>query len=69
MEKNLMELAQMISKRDKISILEAEEQIALCQLDMEYSIGTGNYPVAQMILQEELNLTPDYIKLFCDDLN
>ena len=69
MEKNLMELAQMISKRDKISVLEAEEKIALCQLDMEYSIGTGKYPAAQIILQEELNLTPDYIKLFCDDLN
>ena len=68
MEKNLTELAQMISKRDKISVLEAEEQIAVCQLDMEYSIGIGNYPTAQMILQEELNLTPDYIKLFCDDL-
>lgn len=68
MEKDLAELAQMISKRDKISVLEAEEQIAICQLDMEYSIGIGNYPAAQIILQEELNLTPDYIKLFCDGL-
>ena len=68
MVNDLGELAKFISERDKITTLKAEELIAMCQMDMEYALGTGNYSLAQIILQEDLGLSPDYIRLFCDGL-
>ena len=65
---DLLELAQYISKRDKITPLQAEELIAICQMDIEPALADHNYVLAQTILQGELELSPDYIRLFCDDL-
>ena len=65
---DLGELAKYISKRDKITTLQAEELIAICQMDMESALASHNYALAQTILQGELELSPDYIRLFCDDL-
>ena len=62
--KDLHELAEFISKRDKISLYQAEEMIATCQLDMKFSFENGNLDGAEAIMEEELNLTPDYMGLF-----
>lgn len=61
---DLHELAEFISKRDKISLYQAEEMIATCQLDMQFSFENGNLDGAEAIMEEELNLTPDYMGLF-----
>ena len=50
--KDLHELAEFISKRDKISLYQAEEMIATCQLDMKFSFENGNLDGAEAIMEE-----------------
>jgi len=64
MVKDLQELAEMIAKRDNISIREAEEMIAMCQLDMESAFFNGNLDLAEMIMFNELGLETQYFSLF-----
>ena len=64
MVKDLHELAEMISKRDKISLKEAEEIIAICSLDMETAFFNGDLGLAENILAGDLGLEPDYLTLF-----
>lgn len=64
MVKDLHELAEMISKRDKISVLEAEKQIAICQLDMESAFYNGDLDLAEQIMAGDLGLEMDYFDLF-----
>ena len=64
MIKDLHELAEMISKRDGIELREAEEAIAICQLDMESAFFNGNLALAETIMQNELNLDSSYFSLF-----
>ena len=66
MPNNLEDLAIMISKRDKISYHEAEELIAICQMDMEVAYFNGDINIAEDILLGELDLGPEYLKLFID---
>jgi len=64
MVKDLHELAQMISKRDNISMKEAEELIAICQLDMESAFYNGDLALAEQIMAGDLGLEMDYFDLF-----
>ena len=64
MPKDLQELASMISKRDKISMREAEELIAVCSLDMQTAFYNGDLGLAEQILAGDLQLEPDYLTLF-----
>lgn len=64
MPKDLHELAELISKRDNISEHEAEQMIALCQLDMESAFFNGNLDLAEQIMINELNLGSEYFSLF-----
>lgn len=64
MVKDLQELAEMIAKRDNISVREAEEMIAMCQLDMESAFFNGNLDLAEMIMFNELGLETQYFSLF-----
>lgn len=66
MPKDLRELAEMIAKRDNISEHEAEQMIALCQLDMEAAFYNGNLDLAEQIMSSELNLDTNYFSLFID---
>ena len=61
---DLQELAKMISKRDNISMKEAEELIAVCALDMETAFYNGDLGLAENILAGDLGLEPDYLTLF-----
>lgn len=64
MVKDLHELAEMISKRDGISMNEAEQAIAICQLDMEHAFYHGDLALAENIMAGDLGLEPDYLDLF-----
>ena len=64
MVKDLHELAQIISKRDNISMKEAEELIAICQLDMESAFYNGDLALAEQIMAGDLGLEMDYFDLF-----
>ena len=64
MVKDLQELAEMIAKRDNVSVREAEEMIAMCQLDMESAFFNGNLDLAEMIMFNELGLETQYFSLF-----
>lgn len=64
MVKDLHELAEMLSKRDNISMKEAEEMIAVCQLDMESAFYNGNLELAEQIMAGDLGLEMDYFDLF-----
>lgn len=64
MVKDLHELAEMISKRDKISLFEAERAIAMCQMDMESAFYNGNLNLAEQIMTGDLNLSSEYFSLF-----
>lgn len=66
MPKDLHELAEMIAKRDHVSEHEAEQMIALCQLDMEAAFYNGNLDLAEQIMSSELNLDSRYFNLFID---
>ena len=64
MLKDLHELAEMIAKRDNIPEHEAEQMIALCQLDMETAFYNGDLALAEKIMMNELNLDYSYFDLF-----
>lgn len=64
MVKDLHELAEMLAKRDNISIFEAEKAIAMCQMDMETAFYNGNLDLAEQIMAGDLNLDSEYFSLF-----
>ena len=64
MPKNLQELAEMIAKRDGITLNEALIAIKECATEMEYAFYEGSLDAAEDILREELMLEPDYLFLF-----
>ena len=64
MPNNLQELAEMMARRDNLSVEEEMEAIKIAALDMETAFYNGNLDLAEDILREELSLEPDYIFLF-----
>lgn len=64
MPKDLKELAQMISKRDGISLNEAIDVVKVCAADMEEAFFEGDLALAEDILKCDLGLEPDYLDLF-----
>jgi len=64
MPKDLHELAEFIAKRDNISVYEAEQMIAICQLDMEQAFYNGDLDFSEGIMIDELGLDHKYFSLF-----
>ena len=64
MPRTLEELAEMIARRDSISVNEALIIIKDAVADMEYAFYNGNLDLAEQILAQDLGLEPDYLDLF-----
>ena len=64
MPKTLDELAELIAKRDNISVDEAMAAIHEAAQEMEWAFYNGNLDGAEDILASELGLEPDYLDLF-----
>lgn len=64
MPKTLDELAEMIARRDNISLEEAMAAIRDTAGDLECAFYNGNIDLAEDILRETLQLEPDYLDLF-----
>ena len=64
MPKNLKELAQMIAKRDGISLNEARIIVDEAANDMQRAFYSGSLDEAEDILRCDLGLEPDYLDLF-----
>lgn len=64
MPQTLEELAEMLAKRDGISFEEEMAAIRDTAADMETAFFNGNLDLAELILQEDLGLEPDYLDLF-----
>jgi hypothetical protein len=64
MPQTLEELAEMLAKRDGISFEEEMAAIRDTAADMEMAFFNGNLDLAELILQENLDLEPDYLDLF-----
>ena len=64
MPRTLDELAEMIAKRDNISLMEAMAAIRDTAGDLEYAFYNGNVDLAETILAEDLGVEPDYLDLF-----
>lgn len=64
MPRTLEELAEMIARRDSISINEALIIIKEAAADMEHAFYNGNLDLAEQILAQDLGLEPDYLDLF-----
>lgn len=64
MPRTLEELAEMLAKRDGISFEEEMAAIRNAAADMETAFFNGNLDLAELILQEDLGLEPDYLDLF-----
>lgn len=58
------ELAQMMSKRDGISVEEELDAIRIAAIDMETAFYNGDLNLAEEILRSDLGLEPDYLFLF-----
>ena len=64
MPQTLEELAQMMARRDNLSIEEEREAIRIAALDMETAFYKGDLGLAEEILKNDLCLEPDYLMLF-----
>ena len=64
MPNTLEELAEMMAKRDGLSIEEEREAIRVAAIDMETAFYNGNLDLAEEILRSDLGLEPDYLMLF-----
>ena len=64
MPKTLDELAEMIARRDNISLEEAMAAIRDTAGDLENAFYNGNIDLAEIILAEDLGIEPDYLDLF-----
>ena len=64
MPNNLQELAEMMARRDNLSVEEEMEAIRIAALDMETAFYNGNLNLAEDILASDLGLEPDYLMLF-----
>lgn len=64
MPKTLDELAEMIARRDNISLEEAMAAIRDTACELESAFIDGNLDLAETILRETLQLEPDYLDLF-----
>lgn len=64
MPNTIEELAQMMSKRDGISVEEELEAIRIAAIDMETAFYNGDLDLAEDILASDLGLEPDYLMLF-----
>lgn len=64
MPRTLDELAQMIAKRDSISLNEALTAVRDCAAEMELAFYDGSLDEAEDILRVSLQLEPDYLDLF-----
>lgn len=63
MPKTIYELAQMLSRRDGISVEAELVAIRDCIKDIECAIFDGNYDEVELILREDLGLEPDYLDI------
>lgn len=64
MPRTLDELAQMIAKRDGISLNEALIAVRDCAAEMELAFYDGSLDEAEDILRISLGLEPDFLDLF-----
>lgn len=64
MPKNIEELAQMMAKRDNLTVEEEREAIRIAAIDMETAFYNGDLGLAEEILRSDLGLEPDYLMLF-----
>ena len=64
MPNTIEELAQMMSKRDGISVEEELDAIRIAAIDMETAFYNGDLDLAEEILRQDLSLEPDYLFLF-----
>lgn len=64
MPKTLDELAEMIARRDDISLEEAMAAIRDTACELESTFIDGSLDAAETILRETLQLEPDYLDLF-----
>lgn len=61
---NIQELAEMMAKRDNLTIEEELNTIRMAALDMETAFYNGDLGLAEDILKDDLGLEPDYLMLF-----
>lgn len=61
---NIQELAEMMAKRDNLTIEEELNTIRVAALDMETAFYNGDLGLAEDILKDDLGLEPDYLMLF-----
>lgn len=64
MPKNLKELAELIAKRDGISLNEATIIVDECATEMQRAFYNGSLDEAEDILKDYLGLELDYLDLF-----
>ena len=64
MPNNIQELAEMMAKRDGLSVEEELDTIRIAALDMETAFYNGDLGLAEEILKDDLGLEPDYLMLF-----
>ena len=62
--RNLNELAEMMAKRDNLTVEEEMEAIRVAAIDMETAFYNGDLDLAEDILRSDLGLEPDYLMLF-----
>lgn len=61
---NIQELAEMMAKRDNLTVEEELNTIKIATLDMETAFYNGDLGMAEDILKDDLGLEPDYLMLF-----
>ena len=61
---NIQELAEMMAKRDNLTVEEELNTIKIATLDMETAFYNGDLGLAEDILKDDLGLEPDYLMLF-----
>ena len=64
MPNSIKELAEMMARRDNLSVEEEMEAIKIAALDMETAFYNGDLGLAEEILKNDLGLEPDYLMLF-----
>lgn len=64
MPRTLEELAEMMAKRDNLTVEEELETIRIAAVDMETAFYNGDLGLAEEILRSDLGLEPDYLMLF-----
>lgn len=64
MPNTLEELAEMLARRDNISLEEAWRMIDATTEDIEYAFAEDKAYTVEDILREELGLEPDFLFLF-----